>query len=55
MGEAAVMVRETDEAAFLSTVYDGNLEPKSFREAQMSPDFLNWWEATCSEVWEHQT
>jgi hypothetical protein len=49
LGEAEVMVRETTEAASLATSYDGNPEPKTFREAQMSPDFLIWWEAMCTE------
>jgi hypothetical protein len=47
-GEAAVMVRETTEAVYLATVYDGNPEPKNFREAQLSPDFSNWWETMCT-------
>jgi hypothetical protein len=44
------MVRESNEAAYLATVYDGNPEPKTFREAQSSPDFSNWWEAMCIEL-----
>jgi hypothetical protein len=48
-GETAVMVRETNEAAYLATVYEGNPEPKNFKEAQNSPDFSNWWEAMCVE------
>jgi hypothetical protein len=48
-GEVADMVRETNEAAYLATVYDGNPEPKNFKEAQNSPDFSNLWEATCVE------
>jgi hypothetical protein len=48
-GEAAVMVRETNEAAYLATVYNGDPEPNNFRKAQMSPDFSNWWEAMCTE------
>jgi hypothetical protein len=47
--EASVMVRETNKAADLATVYDGNPEPKNFKEAQNSPDFSNWWEAMCVE------
>jgi hypothetical protein len=49
IGEAAVMVRETNEAAYLATVYDDNPEPKNFKEAQNSPDLSNWWEAMCVE------
>jgi hypothetical protein len=49
MVKAAVMVLETTEAAYLATVYDGNPEPKTFREAQMSTDFSNWGEAMCTE------
>jgi hypothetical protein len=44
------LVRETNEAAYLATVYDDNPEPKYFKEAQNSPDFLNWWEAMCVEI-----
>jgi hypothetical protein len=29
MGEAAVMVRETTEAAYLAIVYDDNIEPRT--------------------------
>jgi hypothetical protein len=47
--EAEVMVRETNEAYYLATVYDGNPEPKNFKEAQNSPDFSNWWESMCIE------
>jgi hypothetical protein len=49
-GEAAVMVRDTNEANYLATVYDGNPEPKNFEGAQNSPDFSNWWEAMCTEL-----
>jgi hypothetical protein len=49
-GDTAAMVRETTEAAYLATVYDGNPEPKNFREAQMSHVFSNWWEAMCTEI-----
>jgi hypothetical protein len=48
-GEAAIMVRDTNEAAYLATVYDGNPEPKNFKEAQNSSDFSNWWEPMCVE------
>jgi hypothetical protein len=48
-GEAAVMVRETNEAAYLATVYYGILEPKNLKEAQNSPDFSNCLEAMCVE------
>jgi hypothetical protein len=48
-GEAEVMVRETNEAAYLATVYDGNPKPKSFKEVQNIPEFSNWWEAMCVE------
>jgi hypothetical protein len=41
--------KDEDEAAYLDTVYDGNPEPKNFKEAQNSPDFKNWWEAMCIE------
>jgi hypothetical protein len=41
MGEAAIMVRETNELDYLATLYDGNPEPKTFKEAQNSPDFSN--------------
>jgi hypothetical protein len=30
-GEAAILVKETNEAAYLATVYDGNPEPKNFK------------------------
>jgi hypothetical protein len=50
MGEAAVMVREANEAAYLATVYDGNPEPTTFMKTQNSPDFSYWWEAMCTEL-----
>jgi hypothetical protein len=47
--EATVMVRQTNEGAYLATVYDGNPEPKNFKEAQNSLDLSNWWEGICVE------
>jgi hypothetical protein len=49
MGEAEIIVRDTTEAAYTATFYDGNPEPKNFREAHMSPDFSNWLEAMYTE------
>jgi hypothetical protein len=49
MGEAEVMVIETNEAAHLATVYDGNPGPQNFKEAQNSPDFSNWRQDMCTE------
>jgi hypothetical protein len=43
------MVREPSESAYLATVYDGNPEPKIFKEAQNTTGFSNWWEAMCVE------
>jgi hypothetical protein len=43
------MVRETNKAAYLATVHDGNLEPKNLKEAQNSTAYSNWWEAMCVE------
>jgi hypothetical protein len=50
-GEAAVYVSENNkkEAALIVTMYDGNLEPKSYWEAINCPDISNWWEAMCTE------
>jgi hypothetical protein len=49
MGAVAVFVQESNKVSFLNTVYHGNPEPKNFREAQNSLDFLNWCEAICTE------
>jgi hypothetical protein len=35
--------------ALLATIYDGSPEPKSFKEAQSTPDFPNWWKAMVTE------
>jgi hypothetical protein len=53
MGEAPVFVQEINEAAYLTTVYDGNPVPK---KAQKCHSFSNWWEAMCTEFrnMEHQ-
>jgi hypothetical protein len=37
------------EYTLLATVYDGSPEPKSYKEAQSTPDFPNWWEAMVTE------
>jgi hypothetical protein len=49
MGEEIFLTWESNEAAYLATIYDGNLDPKTYREAQKCPDFSNWWEALCTE------
>jgi hypothetical protein len=50
------------ETAFLATIYDGNTEPKTYREVLTTKDYANWWTAMCTEfqnmeskeVWEIQ-
>ena len=37
------------EVALQATIYDGNPDPKTFQEAQTSPDWPNWWGAMCTE------
>jgi Reverse transcriptase (RNA-dependent DNA polymerase)/gag-polypeptide of LTR copia-type len=38
------------ETALQATIYDGNPDPKTFQEAQVSSDWPNWWGAMCTEL-----
>jgi hypothetical protein len=34
---------------YISTIYDGNPDPKNFVGAKISKDWNKWWEAMCTE------
>jgi hypothetical protein len=49
--EIAMLARvfNPTELTYVSTIHDGNPDPKNYVEAKNSKDWNKWWEAMCTE------